>query len=380
MCTMDFEPSEEQRMLKRTIRKFTDQEISPHAMEMETLGKLPDELIKKMAALGLLGMNLPEAYGGSLSTCLECVLAIEQLSYSGTGAWWLAAFGNSIPETVFRFGTDHQKERYLPPTCTGDVYPSLQFTEAGTGSNPDRLRTRAVRSGDGSYVINGMKRFSTFGGRDGYAVLFTRDESEKCTAFLIDKKTPGYTFTPNYDLMGTGGVEASDVYFKNVNLPPGSILGEPGRGMAVLTHWIAYEKIQQCAACLGIAAAALDEAVAYIKESSGFESPQAYHQGVKWMLAEMHASLQACRWLTYRSAGMKDASDKNWMVEAAAAKIFVVPAALDIVNKSRTIHGANGYTKDLKIERLYRAIAGASVIAVSLEVNKSFVGNHLLKG
>ena len=210
--------------------------------------------------------------------------------------------------------------------------------------------------------------------------MFARDESEKCTAFLIDKMMPGYTCTPNYNLMGNGGVEASDVYYENVYLPSNSILGEPGNGMAVLTHWIAYEKIQQCAACLGIAVAALDEAVAYIKGSSGFKSPGTYHQGTKWMLAEMHASLQACRWLTYRCAGLKDVSDKNWMVEAAAAKIFVVPTAMEIVNKSRMIHGAYGYTKDLKIERLYRAIAGASVIAVSLEVNKSFVGNHLLKG
>ena len=130
---MDFETSEEQRMLRRTIRKFTDQEISPRAMEMETLGKLPDDLIKKMAYLGLLGMNLPEAYGGSLSTSLECVLAIEQLSHSGTGAWWLAAFGNSIPETVFRFGTEQQKARsFLPPVpeMSTPVFSSPKPTRA----------------------------------------------------------------------------------------------------------------------------------------------------------------------------------------------------------------------------------------------------------
>lgn len=376
---MDFTLSKTQKLLTDSVREFTEREVTPRAGKMERSGALPDDLIHKMAHMGLLGMNLPERYGGSQATSLDCVLAIEQLSYSGTGAWWLAAFCNSIPESILLFGTDDQKACYLPLTCDGAGYPSLQFTEAETGSDPNRLTTRATLAGDGHYVVNGMKRFSTFGNRDGYAILFARDESDRCTAFLIDKKAPGYTCTANYPLMGSGGMEASDVYFENLKIDRQRILGEPGKGMSVLMHWIAYEKIQQCGACIGIAAAAVDEAIAHIKARAG-GSARGHHQGVKWMLAEMHASLQACRWVTYHAAGMKDASEKNWIMEAAAAKIFVVPAVMEIVNKARRLHGAYGYTQDYKIERLYRAIAGASVIAVSLEINKSMVGGQLLKG
>lgn len=375
---MDFTLSKEQKMLTDSVREFTEREVTPRAIEMEQSGKLPDDLIQKMASIGLLGMNLPETYGGNHATSIDCVLAIERLSYSGTGAWWLAAFCNSIPESISLFGTEDQKARYLPATCEGVCYPSLQFTEAETGSDPKRLTTQAILSGGGHYIVNGMKRFSTFGNRDGYAILFARDGTEQCTAFLIDKKAPGYTCTSNYLLMGNGGLEASDVYFENLRVERQNILGEPGNGMAVLRHWIAYEKIQQCGACIGIAAAALDEAVAHIKARAGGSS-QGHHQGIKWMLAEMHASLQACRWVTYHAAAMKDTSEKNWIMDAAAAKIFVVPAAMEIVNKARMLHGAYGYTKEYKIERLYRAIAGASAIAVSLEINKSMVGGHLLK-
>ncbi len=375
---MDFKLSKEQRLLQKTVKEFVDKEIEPAAAQTDRTGYLSEALIKKMAAIQLPGMMVPTQYGGNGSSLLDCVLSIEQLSSSGCGAWWYVAFTNSLPECIATFGTREQKEKYLPPVVHGKSVPSIQFTEEATGSDPDSLQTRAIPD-DKAYTVNGTKRFSTFGARPGFAVLYTRDEAEKCTAFVMEKPGPGYSTSSRYELMGSGGMEAVDVYLDSVRLPADSILGNKGEGFAILLYWIAIEKILQCAACAGIAQAAVDEALRYAENRTVRGKPQHRLQGIRFMLADMYARLQACRWITYRAAFLKDAGDSTWISETAAAKLFVVPAAMEIVDTARKIHGAYGYTKEYKIERLYRAVAGASAIAGSLEVNRSIVASALIK-
>ena len=370
---MDFNLTEDQLMLQTTVREFTEREIEPIAVALDREGKLPDDLIKKMAGIGLLGMTVPKQYGGSGVGNVSCALACEQVAYSGTGAWWLVGFQNSIPECIAHFGTEELKQKYVRPLCEGTAYASIQFTEEETGSDPESLITTARPDGD-NYVINGMKRFSTFGARDGFAVLYTKDEDGGCTAFIIEKHAPGYSATKVWELMGGGGIEAADVYFEDMHMPRASILGEKGRGFDVLLHWISAEKIEQCAACVGIAQAALDEAITYTKSRMVRGKPIAGMQGIRWQLAEMQAKLEASRWLTYRAAFLQDQSAPTWMTEAAAAKLFVVPTAIEIVEMARRIHGAYGYTKEFKIERLSRAIAGSASVATSLEINRSILG------
>jgi len=375
---MEFNLTKEQLLLQQSLREFTKREIEPLAEQIDKQGKLPDDLLRKMTQIRLPGMIFPPEYGGSGSSSLSCVLAIEQIGYSGTGAWWLAAFTNSIPECIIRFGTDDQKKKYLKPVCEGKVYPSIQFTEENTGSDPEELTTTAIPDGD-HYVINGMKRFSTFGARPGYAILYAKDETEKCSAFIVEKNTKGYSTSSNYDLTGGGGIETADVFLENLIVPEEDLLGIKGDGLRVLLYWIAYEKIQQCAACLGIAQSALDEARKYAKSRIVRARPMAKLLSIRSMLAEMYSRLQAARWLTYRTAFLKDTGAPGWMTEAAAAKLFVVPAVMEVVEMARQIHGAYGYTKEFKIERLNRAIAGASVIAVGLEINRSIVSAPLIK-
>ncbi len=375
---MDFRLKEEQRMLQAMVKDFTGNEIEPIAPIIDREGRLPDDLIHKMSQIGLLGMTIPKEYGGSGAGNLACALVCEQIAYSGTGAWWLAAFNNSIPECIVRFGSPELKALYLPKVCEGKSYSSIQFTEEDTGSDPEALKTTAVPDGD-DYIINGMKRFSTFGARDGYAVLYAKDETGKCTAFVIDKNVKGYTTGKVWDLMGGGGIEAVDVYLQDLRVPGTHILGQKGDGFNILLHWIAAEKITQCAACVGIAQAALDEAVKYARTRISRGKPISALQGIRWMLADMYVKLQAARWMTYRIAYLQDTGDPDWMTEATAAKVFVVPAAMEIVEIARRIHGGYGYTREFKIERLYRAVAGASAVAVSLEINKSMIGAFLLK-
>ncbi len=375
---MDFNLSEDQEMLRKSARDFSDAEIENIAGKIDADGRLPDDLIKKMAALGLFGMAVPNKYGGSDLGELSCIIACEQMAYSGCGAWWLLAFNNSIPETIATFGSEHIKQAFVKPLCDGSAYSSIQFTEADTGSDPRALVTRSRKEKD-HYMIDGAKRFSTFGARDGYCVLFTKDEEHNCIAFVVPKNKQGYSVSKKWELMGSGGIETVDVFYDNYQVPKENLLGTAGKGFDVLLSWIAIEKIQQCAACVGIAQAALDEARKFAKSRLAGGKPMSSMHGIRWMLSDMQSKIEACRYYTYRTAKLKDDKKPEWINEAAAAKTFVVPAAMEVVELSRRIHGAYGYTREFKIERLYRAIAGASAIAVSLEINKSIFGASIVR-
>jgi len=367
---MDFNLTEDQIALSKAFQHFTRKEIEPIARQIDAAGYLPDDLIQKLASIKALGMVLPEEYGGSGASHLNSILACEQLAYSGTAAWWLVAFHSSIPSSIYRFGTTEQREKYLPAFCDGSGYASIQFTEEDTGSDPTALKTTARLEGD-YYVINGTKRFSTFGARDGYAVLYAKDENGKCTAFIIRKNVPGYATVKHWELMGSGGAETADVKFVDMTISSKELLGGKGDGFNILLYWIALEKIEQSAAAVGIGQAALDEAAAYAKSRTIRGKPIAEMQGIRWMFSEMKTKVQAARLMTYRAASLIDQQSKDWMEESASTKVFVAPLMTEVVEMSRRIHGAYGYTKEMKIDRLYRAIPGASVIATGLEINKS---------
>jgi butyryl-CoA dehydrogenase len=375
---MDFNLTEEQIEIQTNVKKFAQQEVEPLSQQLDQEGRLPDDFIRRCAQLGLLGMTVAEEYGGIGGGNVNCVLAIEQLAYSGTGAWWLVSFHNSIPESIQKFGSEKIKRAFLGSLCDGTAYASIQFTEDDTGSDPSALITTSRTDGY-NYVISGRKRFSTFGARDGYAVIYTKDEEGGCTAFVIQKNREGYKPTKVWSLMGGGGIEAADVYLDEYKVSGDNLLGQKGRGFDILLYWIAAEKIGQCAAATGIAQAALDEAINYTKMRTAGGKPISNMQGIRWMLAEMQSKVEAARWLTYRTAFLQDQGTDDWMIEAATAKLFVIPAAMEVVETARRLHGAYGYTRDFKIDRLYRAIAGFPSIAVSLEINRSMVGSSLAK-
>ena len=370
---MNFNLTEEELMLQIMVKDFNEREIEPIAKWIDREEKLPDDLIAKISRIRLFGMAIPRKYGGNEANNLNCILAIEQLAYSGTGVWWLVAFNNSIPATIYRYGTEELKGKYIRPLIDGSLYSSIQFTEEETGADPKMLKTTAIPGGE-DYVINGMKRFSTFGARPGYAILWAKDEAGACTAFVIQKNVDGYTATKQWSLMGGGGIEAVDVYFENVRVPKGNLLGEKGKGFDILLWWIAAEKIEQCAACVGIAQAALDESVKYSRSRTIKRGSISREQGFRWLLAEMYSRIEAARWLTYRTVFLQDQGYQNWQTEAAVCKLFVVPTTTDVVEQGKRIHGTHGYIREFKIERLYRSILGASAIATSLEINRSIVG------
>jgi alkylation response protein AidB-like acyl-CoA dehydrogenase len=348
------------------------------ADQLDREGRLPDDLIKKYANIGLLGMTIPKKYGGTGAGGFAHILAIEQLAYAGSPAWWPVAFNNSLPEIIVRYGTEEQKEKFVKGAFDGSKLFSIQFTEAETGSDPDALITTSKPDGN-SYVINGMKRFSTFGARDGSAIVWTKDETGGCTCFIVEKNAKGYSAPKIWELMGGGGVEAADVYYEDYRVPKENLLGEKGKGFPILLYWIAVEKLEGCAVAVGLAQAALDEAVKYVKTRMSRGRPVSGMQGIRWELADMHAKIEACRWLTYRTAFLQEQDSPDFLTEAAAAKIFVQPTISEVIGTALRLHGGYGYTKEFKIERLYRAQPGNVAISVSLEINKSIVGGSLVR-
>ena len=375
---MDFVLSEKQKMLQAMIKNFTRKEVESRWKEMEDARCIPDDLLKKLADIGLLGMTVPTEYNGTNAGGFEHLLAIEQLAYSGTPAWWLVAFNNSLPETICKFGTPEQKKRFVSPMFDGTKCFSIQFTEPDTGSDARALKTTARPDGD-YYVINGQKRFSTFGARNGTAIVWAKDEEGGCTAFLVDKNCPGYTAPKIWELMGTGGIEAADVYYNDVRVHKDQILHKKGKGFEVLLYWIAIEKVEGCMVATALAQAALDEAVKYTKSRVVGGKPMSDMQGIRFELADLYAKIQACRWLAYRTAMLHEADDPGFQTEAAACKLFVQPVVNDIIATALRLHGAYGYTTDFKIERLFRAQQGNVVISVSLEINKAIVGASLVR-
>jgi alkylation response protein AidB-like acyl-CoA dehydrogenase len=375
---MDFILSEKQKMLRSLVNDFTRKEVEPRWQEMELKRRVPDDLLKKLAALELFGMTVPAEYHGTEAGGFAHLLAIEQLAYSGTPAWWPVAFNNSLPETICKFGTPEQKKRFVSQMFDGSKCFSIQFTEPDTGSDSRALKTTARPDGD-CYIINGQKRFSTFGARNGTTIVWTKDEEGGCTAFLVDKNCQGYTAPKIWDLMGTGGIEAADVEYKDVRVHKDQMFHKKGKGFEALLYWIAIEKVEGCMVATALAQAALDEAVKYAKNRIVSSKPMSDMQGIRFELADLHARIEACRWMTYRTAMLHEADDPSFQTEAAACKLFVQPVVTEIIASALRLHGAYGYTTDFKIERLYRAQPGNVVISVSLEINKAIVGASLVK-
>ncbi|MBN2062978.1 MAG: acyl-CoA/acyl-ACP dehydrogenase [Deltaproteobacteria bacterium] len=375
---MDLSLTNEQKMIQKTAEEFCRQEIDPLAKSIDHTSKIPDKVLKKYKEVGFFGMTVPKKYGGTGAGNFAHLLVIEKLAYSGTSAWWPVAFNNSIPETISRFGTPEQQERYVKSYLDGTNLFSVQFTEPDTGSDPKALLTRSVPDGDG-YIIKGSKRFSTFGARPGPAIVWTKDENENCTCFIVEKLADGYSTSKIWDLMGCGGVEAVDVCYENYRVGSGQILGEKGKGLDVLLYWISVEKIEGCIVAVALAQAALDEAIRYTKNRKAGGRPISEMQGIRFELADMYAKIRACRWMTYCTAQLIEINSPELYREAAACKIIVQPLMSQVIETSLRLHGGYGYTKDFKIERLYRAQTGNSVISVSLEINKSIVAASILQ-
>jgi len=374
---MDFTLSGESKMMVKAARDFATREIEPIVVKIEEEDAIPDDIMKKFAKARMLGMMIPKEYGGIGSSALNMILILEELAKTGSAAAFQMAFSNSIAETLYYWGSEDIRRRFLPPLCDGSQFPAMAFTEPGTGSDPRAITTTATPDGD-YYRISGTKRFVTMGHKPGFGIFYAKDETKRITAFIVDKSAEGYSWSKTWALMGLAGQGLVDVFLKDVKVPKENILAEKGKGFHILLRWIAGERVQQMAFIVGMGQECLNESLTFAKERMVRGRPVIAMQGFQWMLAEMHASIEACRWWIYRVASKQDEGG-DIQVDSAALKLFVVPTIQEVARKGLQIHGSYGYCKDYKIERLYRTIAHAGITAGSTEIQKTLVGSSLAR-
>jgi alkylation response protein AidB-like acyl-CoA dehydrogenase len=374
---MDFALSGESKMMVKAAKDFALKEIEPVTEKIEREDALPDDLLQKFATARMLGMMVPREYGGIGSSALHVILVAEELAKTASAAVFVMALNNSIAETIYYWGSEDIRQRFIPSLCDGSNYASMAFTEPATGSDPTAITMTAKNDGDYA-ILNGTKRFITNGHKNGSGVFYAKDETGKVTAYMVEKNTDGYTWSKPWSLMGLAGQGLVDVFLKDVKVSQENILGEPGKGFHILLRWIAGERIQQMAFMTGMGQECLNQSLKFAKERMVRARPMTAMQGFQWMLAEMHASIEACRWWTYRVACMQDAGN-DFQIDSAALKLFVVPTIQEVARKALQIHGSYGYCKDYKIERLYRTIAHAGITASSTELQKTIVGSALAR-
>jgi len=374
---MDFALSGESKMMVKAAKDFALKEIEPVTEKIEREDALPDDLLQKFAKARMLGMMVPREYGGIGSSALNVILVAEELAKTASAAVFVMALNNSIAETIHYWGSQDIRQRFIPSLCDGSNYASMAFTEPATGSDPTAITMTAKHEGD-YFILNGTKRFITNGHKNGSGVFYAKDETGKVTAYMVEKNTDGYTWSKPWSLMGLAGQGLVDIFLKGVKVSQENILGEPGKGFHILLRWIAGERIQQMAFMTGMGQECLNQSLKFAKERMVRARPMTAMQGFQWMLAEMDASIEACRWWTYRVACMQDAGD-DFQIDSAALKLFVVPTIQEVARKALQIHGSYGYCKDYKIERLYRTIAHAGITASSTELQKTIVGSALAR-
>ena len=354
---MDFSFSEDQKMLRSMVRDFAQSELAPVAAGIDDTEQFPADLVRKMAALGLMGLTIPEQYGGGGQGKTEFCLAIEELSRVSASVSAIFRISLSLAiHPIVLFGTDEQKRRFLVPHASGDGLACFALTEAGAGSNPAAMETTARRQGNG-YVLNGSKLFTSLGDEARLALVFaTVDRSLRqrgITAFIVEKGTPGFSVGKHERKMGMHGVSAVELIFQDCLVPEENRLGEEGRGLKIALETLNASRITVGAEAVGISQGALDAALSYARRPRQSGKPIADFQAIQWMLVDMATQIDAARLLTYRAAYLED-SGLPFVKEAAMAKLFASEVSRMATNNALQIHGGYGYTKDCPVERYLR--------------------------
>ena len=373
---MDFALTKEQEAIRKFVKEFCLREVLPIAEKIEEESKIPDDLIKKLAQLRLFGIPFAKQYGGSGSNYATSTIVLEELArYCGSvsmlvGVNYLA----SIP--IDLYGSEEQKIKFMTPLCTGKATGSFAFTEAGTGSDPKSITTKAVLDGD-KYIINGAKRFITASDKDGIIVFFAQD-GNGVSAFIGEKNVAGYSVPKPWEKLGMHGVSLTDILFENYVLPKENLLGSSGNGYNILLDTISLGKLDTSAMILGSAEAALDEAIKYAKERMVRGKPMTQFQTTQCLLSEIATQLEAARWMLYRLAWLAD-QKKNIRAESAMTKVFVTEAATEATHKAFKIHGAYAYVKEFRIQKLLRDVSLGEIVEGSNEFQKIIHAQSLIR-
>jgi alkylation response protein AidB-like acyl-CoA dehydrogenase len=379
---MYFQLTDEQIMIQTMVRDFAREVLLPTAMERDRTKEFPAENLRKMAELGLMGMMVPPEYNGAGVDTVSYVLALQEVAYACASTAVVMSVQNSIVcDTIYRFGTENQKQAFLKPLAAGEVIGAFAMTEPQAGSDPMAQSTWARADGD-HYIINGTKRFITSGKNAGVTIITVKTDKTKrhkgISAFIMEKGTPGFSVGRTEEKMGLRASDTTDLIFEDCRIPAENLLAKKGDGFMIAMTALDSGRIGIAAQSVGVAQAALDAAVSYAREREQFGQPIAKFQGLRWMLADMATEVEAARQLTFSAAAKKDRGEK-YTREASMAKLFASEMVNRVAAKALQIHGGYGYTKEYPVERFYRDARVFTIYEGTSEIQRVVIANHLLE-
>ena len=376
---MDLAFSPEQDELVRALRQFARRELAPRSAHWDRTGEFPWEAWRRMGELGLLGLRIPEAYGGQSADFLTFGIAMEEIGRGDFSCTYGIQLAGLAGEILGRSGGEEIKSRWLPPTASGEAVVALALTEPGAGSDAANLACRAERDGDG-YVITGEKSGISLGMVAQAAIVFARTDpagrARGVTAFLVPLDLPGVSRSPLRD-MGTRAIGRAVLAFDHVRLPASHRLGEEGTGFYQVMQGFDYNRIGIALACLGVAQQSVEETMAYVKERKAFGHAIARFQGVSFPIAEAATHLEACRWLCRRALWLAD-HGRPHTKESAMTKWWGPRLAVDTIHQCLLLHGHYGYTDELPFEQRMRDVIGLEIGDGASEVMKMVVARELM--
>lgn len=382
LAGVNFDESENQKMITEMIRDFGELEIRPNIMKWDESQEFPIPLFKKMGELGLMGVLVPEEYGGSGFGYPEYVTAISEISrIDGSIGLSVAAHNSLCTGHILQFASEEQKQKYLPKLASGQWIGAWGLTEPNTGSDAGNMRTVAVKDGD-HYIINGAKNFITHGKSGDVAVVIVRTgevgDSHGMTAFIVERGTPGFTAGKKENKLGMRASETAEMIFTDCRVHKDQIMGEVGEGFVQSLKVLDGGRISIAALGLGIAMGAFDAALQYSKERQQFNKPISSFQGISFKLADMATKVEAGRLLTFRAADLKS-KGRSVNLESAMAKLYTSEIAVEVANDAVQIFGGYGYIKDFPVEKFYRDAKLCTIGEGTSEIQKLVISRAVLK-
>ena len=377
---MSYLLTEDQELFRRTVREFAEREIAPVAAEHDEAERYPAENVRKMGELGLMGLTVPEQYGGAGAGTMEYVLAMEEISRAcASHSVILTVNVSLVCEPIYKFGTEDQRNRFLPGLTRAEMVGSYCLSEPSSGSDARHMDTRAERDGD-DYLLNGTKNWITNGGVAGIYVVYaaTDPQGGRICAFLVEADRPGFRPGAKEKKLGIRASTTTQVFLEDCRVPAANRLGEEGDGFKIAMQTLDGGRIGIAAQALGIAQAAYEAAVSYSKERQAFGHPIADFQGLQWMLADMHVRIESARLLTYQAAHLKDRG-VPFSKEAAMAKLYASEAAMWVTTKAIQVHGGYGYSREYAVQRYFRDAKITEIYEGTSEIQRLVIARHILR-
>jgi hypothetical protein len=379
---VDFELSDEQKLVRQTARDFAEGEVAPVIARYDEAEEFPADLIGKLGQLGFLGALFPAEYGGAGLDYVAYALVVEELSRAdGSVGITMWAHNSLCTNHIYLCGSETQRQKYLPPLCRGEVLGAWALTEPGSGSDAAGMRSVAVEESD-AYVLTGSKAFITNGSVAGTAVVMARTDpalgSRGISAFVLERGMPGFRAGQRYKKLGLHASDTAELILDGVRVPKANLLGEKNRGFRDSKRVLEGGRIAMAAMAVGLAQGALDQAVKYAKERQAFGRPIGEFQGIQAMLADLATEVEAARLLTLRAAYGKD-QGRPVMKEASMAKVFASEVGMKCATKAVQIHGGYGYTREFPVERFFRDVKLCEIGEGTSEVQRMVIARHLLE-